>query len=128
MQKIKTFLPAIAWWVFSLVLFTMPGSKLPAVGWFETLQVDKWVHAFLFLVMVYLIYSPFLQGRVASTTSNWTWSIPTTALGYGVLIEILQHGVIPNRSFDAWDIAADAVGCVLAWYVWGRKKTTKKGG
>jgi len=125
MRTIKSFLPAIVWWVFSLVLFTLPGSTLPAASWFETIQVDKWVHAFLFLVLVYLIYKPFLQSRVVSKNSRWTWSIPAVALGYGVLIEILQHGVIPNRSFDAWDIAADGVGCGIAWYVWGRKKSTK---
>ena len=122
MRTIKIFLPAIAWWVFSLVLFTMPGSKIPAAGWFEVIQVDKWVHAFLFLVLVYLIYHPYLQRRISSKNNRWTWSIPAAALGYGILIEILQHGVIPNRSFDAWDIAADAVGCFIAWYVWGRKK------
>jgi len=103
----------------------MPGSNLPSAGWIDTFQVDKWVHAFLFLVMVYLFYKPFLQGRVPVQNNLWIWSIPLAALVYGILIEILQHNVIPNRSFDAWDIAADAAGCFISWYNWGRQKAKK---
>lgn len=122
MSIIKHFSPAILWLILSLVLFTMPGSTLPQAGWFETWQVDKWVHAFLFLVLVYLFYKPFLQGKIPANDNRWRWFIPLASVGYGILIEILQNGVIPNRSFDAWDIVADAAGCLLAWQAWGRKK------
>jgi VanZ family protein len=125
MRNLKTFSPAIAWWIFSLVLFTMPGSALPAVGWFETLQVDKWVHVFLFFVMVLLFYRPFLKHLIQAHHTGWQLYIPLLAVLYGIVIEVLQHYIIPNRSFDVYDIAADGVGCLLAWYTWGRKAIVK---
>ncbi len=35
---------------------------------------------------------------------------------YGIGIEFVQEYFIPNRSFDAGDIAADAGGCVLGLF------------
>lgn len=125
MSTIKTFLPAIVWWIISLALFTMPGSAIPNAGWFEIFQVDKWVHIFLFFVMVFLFYRPLLKHHVEVGKHRWQITIPLLAVLYGIVIEILQHSVIPNRSFDTWDIAADAVGCLLAWYKWGRKTMAK---
>lgn len=120
-DTLKPFVPGILWWLFSLVLFTMPGAALPTVSWFDTLHVDKWVHAFLFFTMVFLFYRPFKNNRVTLQLYRWSFTIPVLGVLYGVVIEILQHTVIPYRSFDVWDIVANTVGCALAWYTWGRK-------
>lgn len=122
MTTLKSFVPAIVWWIISLVLFSLPGNNIPQSNWFETLQVDKWVHAGLFAVLVYLFYRPFLLEKVVNAGRQWVWIIPAAAIGYGILVEILQYSVIPNRSFDVWDIAADSAGALIARYYFGRQK------
>lgn len=36
---------------------------------------------------------------------------------YGIIMEFVQRYCIPNRSFDLWDILADALGCAAGLYL-----------
>jgi VanZ family protein len=38
-------------------------------------------------------------------------------LVYGIAIEFIQRNFVPHRSFDFFDIVADAVGCVVGFIV-----------
>lgn len=41
--------------------------------------------------------------------------IAVGGLCYGVLLEFVQHYFIPNRSFDPFDMLADATGALIAF-------------
>lgn len=115
------FVPAIAWWALSLYLFTLPGSAFPKANWLDKVQADKWVHAFLFFVLVYLFLRPLKSAWQQARAKHFCWLVPVLALGYGIAIEFIQRAYIPNRSFDLGDIMADAAGCLLgAW--WGYRQ------
>jgi VanZ family protein len=43
--------------------------------------------------------------------------ITITFFGYGVLMEFVQHFFVSNRSFDLGDIGADAVGCLIGFFL-----------
>ena len=47
--------------------------------------------------------------------------IAISCLAYGVAMEFVQEYLVSNRSFDVYDIVADAVGCVAGWiFSWQR--------
>ncbi|HKC35645.1 MAG TPA: VanZ family protein [Chitinophagaceae bacterium] len=115
MKKIKpSFIPAISWFIISVVLLTIPGSAFPKENWLDKIWFDKWVHIGMFAIMVGLwcwamlkIYSVSKRLR---TVFIW---IGLLSLSYGVGMEFVQKYFINNRSFDEGDIIADAVGCSL---------------
>jgi VanZ family protein len=118
--KLNAFLPAIAWFIISFILLALPGKKLPQEHWFDKIQADKLVHAFLFGVLVYLWYQPWKPAWDKNFLGK-ALIICFLAFDYGVAMEFVQKYYVPNRSFDVWDIVADGVGCMLP-YFWLRKK------
>ena len=117
------FLPAIAWFLFSLKLFTMPGTAFPKADWFDAVQLDKFIHAGLFAVLIGLCYQPLKANWSISFVKKQALIIALFGVGYGVAIEFVQKNFIPYRSFDVFDIVADTVGCALAWlWLWSRVK------
>lgn len=118
MKKIKpSFIPAIAWSVITTVLLVLPGSSLPQETWFDNIAPDKWIHAFIFAVMVVLwcraslrMYTTAAQLKKAFILFAILWLV------YGIAMEFVQQNFIPNRSFDVGDIIADGVGCVIGFF------------
>jgi len=123
--RTKAFLPAIAWFILSLVLLTLPGSQLPKEDWFDKIELDKFVHVFLFGVLVLLWYRPWKP--------VWNKAFLKTALiisfiafDYGVAMEFVQKYFVPNRSFDGWDIVADGIGSMIP-YFWMKRRVRLEG-
>ena len=109
-----SFLPAIVWFIISVVLLTLPGSSFPKENWFDKIWLDKWVHIGMFAILVVLwchamlkIFSGF--NRLRSLFIR----IALLSLVYGAGMEFVQKYFIPNRSFEIKDIIADGIGCVL---------------
>ncbi len=113
--NIKSFWPAIVWLGLSTIAFCLPGKALPDEDWFGVIQLDKWIHIGLFSVMIALWCLPFLGSRSPEHVANLLIYISVAWLGYGVVMEFVQHYFIPNRSFDIGDIAADAIGCLVGF-------------
>ena len=115
--RVKTFWPAIAAIVIATILFCLPGEELPKEDWFDLVKVDKWVHVGLFAVLVAAWSLPFIDRVVNSKALHqiFVW-IAVSFVGYGLLIEILQGTLIPNRDFDLFDLLADAIGCAVGWW------------
>jgi len=74
--------------------------------------MDKWVHTGLFLVLYLLVRAAF-----SWKLNPYTFVVLLFCVLYGVLIEYIQKWFIPNRSFDLFDILADAAGAVTGWLV-----------
>lgn len=115
---------AFLYLLVTLWLFTLPGSALPDNDWFDILQVDKWVHATLFFGLCGLFMYPILSFDKSSYSKIKIFIvISSLAIGYGISIEFIQRYYIPNRSFDVWDIVADTIGSILAFF-WFKRKLT----
>lgn len=100
----------------------MPGSKIPHEDWFDLLQVDKWVHITLFFILCFLFMLPISKAQNDRKAKlPWLLLVMVPSIAYGVIIEFVQRDFIPNRSFDVWDITADIIGCLVAFF-WFRKK------
>lgn len=115
---IRSFWPALIWLTLSTIAFCLPGSALPSNDWFEIIQLDKWIHVGILSVMIVLWCLPLAhkQNIQLSLKMLFIW-ISLAFFGYGILMELVQHFFIPNRSFDWGDIGADAVGCLTGLLV-----------
>ncbi len=121
------YIPAIGWFLFSTYLFCLPGSAFPDSDWLIQIQFDKLVHVSIFSVQVFLVCWGY-WGRTKSPASAFTTPFvlfTLTAVAFGVVIEFLQDGYIPNRSFQIGDIVADclgsSVGLLLSHWCFGKK-------
>lgn len=106
-------IPAIAWFIISVVLLTLPGSAFPNENWLGDIYFDKWVHIGMFTMMVFLCcWAVYKTKKDRQKLFNYFLFFAITALVYGIIMEFVQKYYIPNRSFDIGDIIADGVGCI----------------
>lgn len=125
-MRFSQFLPAIAWFLLSLVLLCLPGSTLPTYPWLALIHADKWVHIFLFGTLCFLFGRPLRNSAVPTAEINrWLLMISVAGVFYGTAMEFVQEYWVPNRSFELADIGADSVGCVVGYFAarwWVLKK------
>jgi VanZ family protein len=112
------YLPAFLWLIFSTYLFCSPGSGEPKYEWLIQINFDKLVHFGIFSVQVFLTCWGY-RGRNPDTLSPTIPFLLFTSLAivFGVVIEFLQDGYIPNRSFQVGDIVADTLGSVIGCWI-----------
>jgi hypothetical protein len=121
-QTFKAFTPAILFFFFTLYLFTLPGEKIPKIDWMDAIQGDKWIHAGLFFVLMFLLgYALPKINWATSTKLIFLLAALFCCVVYGIIIEFVQKNYIPFRSFDMGDIAADMMGCIIGYYVVKKK-------
>ena len=72
---------------------------------------DKAVHAGLFLLLTW----------TAALRFRATARVLVLALAYAVGSELVQAALLAERSGDAWDVLADAVGAVAGWLLVRRR-------
>ena len=115
-------LPAILWAIVIFVGSSLPASKLPRILFRIN---DKLIHASIFLVLGFFVYRAF-ELRMRRGSFSWRRAILTVVAvaAYGVLDE-LHQALVPGRTPDVWDAAADAVGGIcsaLVIYVLYRRR------
>ncbi len=123
-SPVKKFIPGIAWFFLILVLICLPGSKIPTVEtWLNDIYFDKWVHAALFGLLVFLFIYPIHKKMILplQAKKKWAIKIAISAVIWGLTTELIQKFFIPGRSFDIFDLAANTAGILVA-YNWCRIK------
>ncbi|MES2370958.1 MAG: VanZ family protein [Bacteroidota bacterium] len=126
-MSVPRFIPAIGWFIFSLVLLCLPGSRVPSYPWLATIHADKLIHITLFGILCLLFARPFHKSsQSVEQRKKWFFLILLGGVAYGTAMEFVQKYWVSNRSFEAWDIAADSVGCLLAYFYSLKKWLEKK--
>lgn len=112
----KKFIPAILWHLLSLVLLCLPGSTLPTGAWLTAIHADKLVHIGMFglLCLLWCLAVGHLTLTPASR-NRYFILILAGCVAYGTAMEFVQKYWVVNRSFEIWDIAADAAGAVCGY-------------
>jgi len=94
--------------------------------------IDKVVHAFFYLVHVFLLIHAFLKQRQYKHLNEygWMWALfCSTLLGLG--IEIIQGTVFVNRQVEFLDVVANFFGICLGiasfYLIFGKLKTQDYG-
>lgn len=112
--QIKSFWPAIVGLIIATLLFCLPGEEFPEAGWMDELHLDKFIHVGLFIMLVVLWCLPSGYRLENKKRINTRYiQIALAFVIYGIAIEFIQRHFIPHRSFDFFDIIADAGGCVV---------------
>lgn len=121
------FLPAIGWFVLSVVLLTLPPSSFPEKSWLWAIPwFDKWVHIGLFTIMVVLLCWGFYMGKFFPEKLKYYFlASAVSCFAYGIVMEFVQRYWVVNRSFSFEDILADGAG-VATGVVYSFKRYIKK--
>ena len=118
MKNIKTakFIPGIAWFFVVLVLLCIPGEDVPSVGWLDKVYFDKWVHFGIFVLLALLFMLPFALSQIDNKEKLQLFIRIAIAISlWGITTEFIQKYLIPGRSFDLLDWAADSLGALMAF-------------
>jgi uncharacterized membrane protein YjjP (DUF1212 family) len=95
----------ILWAVVVFGLHAMSSKSFPKISFWENLGPDKIVHAFMFFIASSLAVLSGM-GRLKSAV---IW------ISAGVLLEYYQFFFTTDRSFDWFDVMADAIGVLLCF-------------
>ncbi len=120
----------ILWTAFILLLCGLPGSDFPeAVNW-NFLSFDKLVHAFLFLVLVFLTIKGLkLQPAFKIIRYNSIKIALIWAFFLSIITEILQGWLFLERHADINDAIANIFGSIIGllvfYVVYGKENTFK---
>ena len=121
---------AFAFFVLATILFLLPGASFPKQNWltpfFNFIGFDKWVHAAIFFVLVYLWCRASFHRTALLTRKKVFLFILLAFVAYGITIEFVQKEFIVNRSFEFLDIAADTGGAVLGFMFASRRFIKKE--
>ena len=93
------------WSFFVLILSGIPGNTTHHYTWFQEWNVDKVIHVSMYCVLTFFLLWE-LKGKQVFVALLY-------GVGYGILMEILQHFIFIRRSFELNDIFANSFGCVL---------------
>ncbi len=109
-----TFIPALVWLAVITILLCLPGTAFPTENWFSLIWLDKWIHVGLFATLVFLFCFGLTNRKPSGRRFSWRFiAIALACIAYGVIMEFVQDRMIPRRTFDAWDMAANTVGSCL---------------
>jgi|SRR5690606_18639669 len=81
-------------------------------GWFSKIQIengDKAIHFALFFIFTFLGFAAKYFYK-----NQQIWLYPFL---FGLIIEILQHFIGWGRSFDIWDLVANSLGILVAYFL-----------
>ena len=121
-RMLYNYMPAVLWSAFIFFLCFIPGSTLPKEDWLDKIYFDKIVHVFLYLIFFLLIIYARKENR--ATVARFIFA-GLTCLTQGILIEYIQgSSFIRGRSFDLWDIAANAIGVLVGFLTFNSKHKT----
>ena len=111
----SSFIPAFTWFIIVTVLLCLPGQDVPDESWLDIIYFDKWVHAGLFGGLTFFFSLPYIVTFRA--TKKLLILIAILSAFYGVLMEYAQKYVVIDRDFDYYDMLADAVGSIIAYFM-----------
>jgi VanZ family protein len=107
------------------ILLCLPGNNFPSSDLFEIPELDKIVHVAFFGAFVILWCYFFYLRIINQRKLNLAFFLVFLFAAFnGIIIEYIQAGFIPFRSFDEGDIIADLIGASVAYGICNVKLLT----
>jgi len=109
-------LPSIAWALFILLLYSLPGNDLPVLHWMDVFSFDKVLHA-LFFALLCLFLSTALkrQQKFWLLRKHGIQVAIVCSIVYGTLLELVQGAFFEGRESDVYDWLANTLGVFVGW-------------
>ncbi|MBP9690351.1 MAG: VanZ family protein [Bacteroidia bacterium] len=107
---------AIAWAM--LILFACGASPgtLSELKLEDLFGYDKPIHALLFGLQAWLlIQANFKHSKTSKHTIIVLWC--SVSAVFGALIELMQKFIFTGRSYDYFDMLANALGCLIVYFI-----------
>jgi VanZ family protein len=119
---------SLVWAVIVFIVCSVPGNQVPDVPLINIPHLDKIVHFILFFVLALVLLFELNKIRLERKPllNAYLWSA-LVSIGYGVLIEALQHYVFVSRSASFWDVLANSLGVLFAILIFRYVIRTIKG-
>jgi VanZ family protein len=98
----------------------LPGSVFPTLpSYLDLLSPDKLVHVAMFAVFFLLMIGGFREeGNPVFINRHSILTAFLCALLLGIVLELTQNYLIPNRFGSVYDLIADLAGCFGGWGLW----------
>ncbi|MBL7885582.1 MAG: VanZ family protein [Flavobacterium sp.] len=119
MPKISYLFLAIAW---TLAVTTLSLADVGTLG--NSIKIphkDKMLH-FVFYFLFYLLWFLFFKNK----TTRFKIALLLIAIGYGILMEVLQAIMGNHRSSDFYDVLANSLGSIAGLFFVNRFVVNKK--
>ena len=110
-MRLFYFVPAVLWFIVTIILLTLPGNDLPHSPLFNLPYFDKCAHVVMFFLLTTLFCFPFstIKAKQSYITRVFL-KITLCVISYGIIMEFVQKIFTSTRSFDVIDILFDSVG------------------
>jgi VanZ family protein len=110
---------SLAWAILVFILFSIPSSQVEKVSLIQIPHFDKLIHFIMLMVLALLLISEFNKHRrIYNVSPNAFLWAAIISIGYGAVLEILQHFVFTSRYASLWDIMANFLGVTAALFLY----------
>ncbi|MCG8477345.1 MAG: VanZ family protein [Cytophagales bacterium] len=107
----------ILWCGLIFVLALAPSRELPRTVYWNLLSFDKVAHMFFYFILCLQMIIGFRkQHQFKRLKHQGEFFAILIAFGISLFIELVQ-GVLPSRSFEFSDLAANFIGCMSGYAV-----------
>lgn len=101
----------VVFYIISITILSLINlDNLPEIG---SGHDDKLYHATAYFVFVILSFNYLKKIEVKKAVLI----AMVFSVFYGIIIEVLQHALNTNRTFDVLDIAANTIGVILGYFI-----------
>lgn len=107
-SKIISLVLVFAWAGLLFYLHIIPGEDLRLDTWWFKYHMDKWAHAFMFMILFMLLVNFFRRSSVLRIR-RYLYAGLVVAV-FGALMETMQGTLIVGRVADPLDFLADCAG------------------
>jgi hypothetical protein len=105
---------AVIWLLLVTSLLCTPGTKFPKITWEDKIWLDKWIHIFLFMILVILWSKAYsYKKNVKSDRRKAFFKIMVVGCLYGIAMELVQNFI--HSVHLTWDITA-WIGCIAGYF------------
>jgi hypothetical protein len=119
----RKYVYSMLWALFILFACGASTGTLMELHLGDLFGYDKPIHMFLFGMQAWLIIRARLRHEYGYRFMQVVGAACLLSALYGVLIEVMQKLVFTGRAYDYFDMIANALGCVIVYgWFWRKRK------
>jgi len=110
----RPFVPSLCLALVILGLYSIPGTEIGSLSFWDLLAADKIAHTGIFTVFTLSLIAAFRrQTRYSGLRARYKTVAIGLSMTYGAALELLQAQVFVDRSGDVLDFIANGLGAFL---------------